>query len=292
MSVTVQFPSYTHALPENRVHARSVHFLVDDSALSRFSSYLSCALAALLKLNLLPPFYYHFHFDSLGTVRSTSRFQHHPRFFPFPFSGRRHSETPAMMTACARRPMPLSRQFALPLPPLPLCSAGSLLAQYYRAQAQSALHSPVRTAIAGLIVGASAAVAGLVLGQLSGPRNQGASGCDSCNGTGWIDCTLCQHWDYSAVQSGARKKSKVAPRCSSCGGSSRTRCPRCGGRGLTIPTLKQAPVPVRIDQGFDVLRRYLSAPVALIATLTIAPHYRRNLRPLRHMSHHPHCHTC
>lgn len=184
-----------------------------------------------------------------------------------------------MMSSCARRPMPLSRLFTLPVSPLPFASSVSLLTKYYRSQAQSALHSPLRAAIAGLIIGASAAVAGLVLGQLSAPRNQGASGCDSCGGTGWIDCTLCQHWDYSAVQNQNNKKSRIPPRCSSCGGSSRTRCPRCGGRGLTIPTLNKAPVPVRIDQNFDVLRRFLAAPAAFITTLSLIPQYRLNSRP-------------
>lgn len=187
--------------------------------------------------------------------------------------------------------MPLSRLFALPLTPLPFVSTLTVASRYYRVQAQSALLSPVRTAIAGLLVGATAAVAGVLLGQLTAPRNQGASGCDSCGGTGWIDCTLCQHWDYSAVNQNI-KKSKLPHRCSSCGGSSRTRCPRCGGRGLTIPTLQKAPVPVRIDQRFDVFRRYVSTPVALVAAFSIAPNCHLNTPPLFGHPHRVHSHSC
>lgn len=259
------------------------------------STYLNCV--TLLRFGSLPLHpYFQFHSFKPDLYREPFFAYRHPHIPLHSFSYHQQAASNqiqlAMMSSCARRPMPLSRLFTLPVSPLPFASSVSLLTKYYRNQAQSALHSPVRTAIAGLIIGASAAVAGLVLGQLSAPRNQGASACDSCGGTGWIDCTLCQNWDYSAVQNHNHKKSRTPPRCSSCGGSSRTKCPRCGGRGLTIPTLHKAPVPVRIDQNFGNLRRFLSAPVALIATLSIVPHYRHKSRPLLNYSHRNLPHAC
>lgn len=171
----------------------------------------------------------------------------------------------AMSQACLRRPVPYLRLLTSHLSPQHLTPWAFTNSNILFLQRQSALLSPTRKAVAGVIIGAVAAAAGVLLGQLASPGNGSGQPCESCSGRGWVDCSLCQHWDYSAVN---RDSTRALPRCSACSGTLRTRCPRCGGRGMGIPTLARSPVPVRVQRDIHLFSARSSAPfVAPIAAV-------------------------
>lgn len=117
-----------------------------------------------------------------------------------------------------------------------------------------AFAQPFNPTISGLIMGASAAAAGLILGQLSKPDTAPTGPpCEACNGDGYVDC-LCARWNYAT--SDARR-----PGCESCNGSLRTRCPRCRGGGTAVPTAIRVPIPVRIR---GPLENFLNRSVAFV----------------------------
>lgn len=126
--------------------------------------------------------------------------------------------------------------------------------------------TPLRSTLTNIIVGTTAAIAGVVLGQLSSAAPDSGTGgqppCERCNGSGVVDCDMCRRWDYSAVSklNNEKQENKSASvkkeRCSSCNGSLRTRCPWCRGGGTSVPVLGRLPIPVRIDDGYNSMRRF------------------------------------
>ena len=129
---------------------------------------------------------------------------------------------------------------------------------------------PIRNvplSISGLIAGAAAAAAGVILGQISSatvtPPQQS---CESCGGEGYIDC-LCARWNYAAATS-----DRPPPTCDTCRGSRRQRCPRCRGGGTKIPLLKQVPIPVRIREPLqDIFNRTVLLPLFALPIFRISP---------------------
>lgn len=125
--------------------------------------------------------------------------------------------------------------------------------------------TPLRSTLTNIVVGTTAAIAGVVLGQLSSAAPDSGTGgqppCERCNGSGYVDCDVCRRWDYSAVsklseKQGNKSASVKKERCSSCNGSHRTRCPWCRGGGTSVPVLGRLPIPVRIDDGYNSMRRF------------------------------------
>lgn len=126
--------------------------------------------------------------------------------------------------------------------------------------------TPLQSTMTDIMVGVAAAAAGVVLGRLTPTRNGNGREppCERCSGSGKIDCEMCKRWHYSAVSNGGQKEganiNKATTRrnvhCTSCHGSLRTQCPRCRGGGTAAPILARMPVPVRIDDGFNSLRRF------------------------------------
>lgn len=142
-----------------------------------------------------------------------------------------------MALACPRRPLPLAPLLPLQLPlPLP------------------APLQPFRSAISGVVIGVTAAAAGLLLGSLS---NGSDTNCEVCMGTGYVPC-FCSRYSAS---SGPRL-------CGECDGSSQVRCPRCRGGGTPVPTMSRVPIPVRISDGtfnrfasiLTTIQRFVNAP--------------------------------
>lgn len=158
---------------------------------------------------------------------------------------------------------------AVPLPPAPQPIAGAIpgtssrdppaaprAARARRAhrarRARRAMQPPLRCppappthlALSGLVAGATAAAAGLLLGRLSRPRPRGPprEPCPACNGAGYVDC-FCRRW------TAARAHARPGPACTTCRGSLRTRCPRCRGGGTAVPAL--VPIPVRVREAAD-----------------------------------------
>lgn len=126
--------------------------------------------------------------------------------------------------------------------------------------------TPLRSTLTNIVVGTTAAIAGVVLGQLSSAAPDSGTGgqppCERCNGSGYVDCDVCKRWDNSAIsklseKQGNNKSATVKKeRCSSCNGSHRTRCPWCRGGGTSVPVLGRLPIPVRIDDGYNSMRRF------------------------------------
>lgn len=171
-----------------------------------------------------------------------------------------------MSLACARRP-----PFPARLRPLLCGQCGGTLTMPTPGNLLS-----LRAALAGILIGATAAAAGIVLGQLGSPGDpEGATPCERCDGLGYVECTFCSRWHYSSAQDGSR----APPACSSCNGSLRVRCPRCRGGGTAIPVLGRAPIPVRIEDGFNSLHRFSSR--ALLPLSVLARRSVRILRPQR-----------
>lgn len=125
----------------------------------------------------------------------------------------------------------------------------------------------VPLSISGLIAGAAAAAAGVILGQISSatvtPPQQS---CETCGGEGYVDC-LCARWNYAAATS-----DRPPPTCDTCKGSRRQRCPRCRGGGTKIPLLKHVPIPVRIREPLeDIFNRSVLLPLFAMPLFRLAP---------------------
>lgn len=117
----------------------------------------------------------------------------------------------------------------------------------------SACSAPMRVTLSGIIVGAGAAIAGVVLGRLSGGvgvEEGGAEDCESCGGAGYVEC-MCMRWDYGGVSARAREEGKRKG-CAKCRGSGRTRCLRCRGGGMRVRSMVREPIPVRVKGPFEL----------------------------------------
>lgn len=109
--------------------------------------------------------------------------------------------------------------------------------------------SPLHSTLSGVLIGAAAAAAGLLLGRLDAATTTRRNGtpCDACNGDGYIDC-LCVRWTNAHAHA-------VKQGCESCGGTARTRCPRCRGGGTRIHALAKVPIPVRVREPLEGFMR-------------------------------------
>lgn len=155
-----------------------------------------------------------------------------------------------MALACPRRPFLPAR-----LPPITNALTAIL---------QSPRQPQVHMAVGGILLGATAAAAGIILGQLTSSGSSKAP-CEKCDGRGYIPCLLCTRWSYrESSESSASSHLAARHDCASCHGSQRTECPRCRGGGTVVPTLERVRIPVRVDDGLDSMRRFVGVVFGVV----------------------------